>query len=70
MKLMKPMNRTQFLNLIKQYWKSNPEKSFEDIIGMFIKMNKENVSIMTEDEAKLKIQTACLENSLIDNFEI
>ena len=26
------MNRTQFINLIKQYWKSNPEKTFEEIM--------------------------------------
>lgn len=58
------MNRTQFINLIKQYWKSNSEKSFEEIISIFI----EDGIVISEDKAKLKIENLCKENSDIDNF--
>ena len=58
------MNRTQFINLIKQYWKSNPEKTFEEIISIFI----EDVVIISEEKAKIKIENLCKESSDIDNF--
>lgn len=58
------MNRTQFINLIKQYWKSNPEKTFEEIISIFI----EDGVIISEEKAKIKIENLCKESSDIDNF--
>lgn len=58
------MNRTQFINLIKQYWKSNPEKTFEEIISIFI----EDGVIISEEKAKTKIENLCKESSDIDNF--
>lgn len=58
------MNRTQFINLIKQYWKSNSEKTFEEIISIFI----EDGVIISEEKAKIKIENLCKESSDIDNF--
>lgn len=62
------MNRTQFINLIKQYWKSNPELTFQDIIYLFLEIGQNEFRILSEDEAKVKIEKLCKESSDIDNF--
>ena len=72
------INDTQFLNLIKTYWKQNPTKSFGDIIIMFIKsdyLEDMNISdlhireaIMSDDECKDLILKKCQENEEIDKF--
>ena len=72
------INDTQFLNLIKTYWKNNPTKSFGDIIMMFINsdyLGDMNISylhvreaIMSDDECKDLILRKCQENEEIDKF--
>lgn len=62
------MNRTQFINLIKQYWKNNPDKTFQDIISIFLEIDDDYFRILDEDEAKEVILNLCKENSDIDNF--
>lgn len=61
------MNRTQFINLIKQYWKSHQELSFQDIISIFLEIGDHEFRIISEDEAKTKILKLCQENEDIDN---
>ena len=61
------MNRTKFLNLIKQYWNSNPEKSFEEIIEIFL-IDADKSNVIDENTAKNKISRLCQENNEIDNF--
>lgn len=72
------INDTQFLNLIKTYWKQNPTKSFADIIMMFINpgyLEDMGISdlhvreaIMSDDECKDLILEKCKENEEIDKF--
>lgn len=72
------INDTQFLNLIKTYWKQNPTKSFADIIMMFIKteyLEDRGISdlhiketIMSDDECKELILKKCKEDDTIDSF--
>ena len=72
------INDTQFLNLIKTYWKQNPTKSFGDIIMMFIDsryLQDVGISelhvkeaIMSDDMCKELILEKCKENEEIDSF--
>ena len=62
------MNRTQFINLIKQYWRSNPNKTFQEIIYLFLEIGDHEFRVLTEDEAKEKMLNLCKENNDIDNF--
>lgn len=62
------MNRTQLINLIKQYWRSNPNKTFQEIIYLFLEIGDYEFRVLTEDEAKEKMLNLCKENDDIDNF--
>ena len=41
---MPDLNRTQFINLIKQYWKSHPDLKFEDLMTIFIETDENNIT--------------------------
>lgn len=66
---MPDLNRTQFINLIKQYWKSHPDLKFEDLMTIFIETDENNITtFISEEKAKEKLLKLCQENDDIDNF--
>lgn len=67
----------QFFNLLKQYWKSNPDKSYKEIISTLLDMdlaNDYNIEhkieeiILPEDRAYKKLKKLCSQGDNIDEF--
>lgn len=67
----------QFFNLLKQYWKSNPDKSYKEIISTLLDMDLANdysiehkieEIILPEDRAYKKLKKLCSQDDNIDEF--
>ena len=67
----------QFFNLLKQYWKSNPDKSYKEIIMTLMDLDyvsdcnmlhKIEEFILPEEKAFEKLKNLCRQDEGIDNF--
>ncbi len=73
----KKISATEFFNLLKQYWKSNPQKSYKEIILTLIDTelvsdygmsHKIEEFILSEDKAYEKLKKLCTQDVDIDDF--